>query len=87
MPDPNDFWDAAWKVGFPFVLITIAVLLFYYNKIYTRSSYDEMVKRLTLDIERERQEKKDALEAAKLNGRIAEGALRKEERENRKKIQ
>lgn len=87
MPDVNAFWAAAWTVGFPFVLVCMALWLFYTNRIYTKASYDEMVRLKDQDIQDEKNKLKDALEVAKLNGRIAEGALRKEERESRRKVQ
>lgn len=79
-----EFWDWAWAIGGPFVLLCLFGALFYYGKIVLRSEYDRMSNEKD-----ERLKEKDARIAelwdmVKTNLLITEHALKEKEESRRR---
>lgn len=83
---PAEYWDIAWKIGLPFVMVSMALGLFYRGSVVTKTAFDEMVrakdtafvamvteKNEQLRLERERSA--EMFDLVKLNGGISESVL------------
>lgn len=80
------FWDYAWKIGFPFVLVCIAFGALYTRRVVTREEYDIMVKLKDNTIKERNDHIKELWTMVKLQGRVAEGVLTKAETEAGKRL-
>jgi hypothetical protein len=80
------FWDVAWKIGIPFVMVCIALGAFYAGKIVTKAAYDGMVKakddaftamvaEKNEQITRERERSAEMFDLVKLNAGISDQIL------------
>lgn len=83
---PPEFWDVAWKIGTPFVMVCGALILFYRGDVVTRAAFDAMVKakddqfttmvdEKNAQIERAENRSADMFDLVKLNAGISDQVL------------